>query len=71
MMKIVLVLVTLAALVLAGEHKRAGAVPEDVEITDKVYFDIAINGNKYVMHSKTQRERERERLRTHVFMSVY
>merc|ERR1712118_244930 len=42
----VFVLCTLAALVLAGEHKHALAVPDDLEITHKVYFDIGIAGSK-------------------------
>merc|ERR1711988_1899364 len=42
----VFVLCTLAALMLAGEHKQVQAVPEDLEITHKVYFDIGIAGSK-------------------------
>ena len=54
----VFVLCTLAALMLAGEHKQVQAVPEDVEITHKVYFDIGIAGSKYVMLMKRERVRE-------------
>ena len=57
----VFVLCTLAALVLAGEHKHALAVPDDLEITHKVYFDIGIAGSKYVMHTNRERMREKEK----------
>jgi len=47
MMKVfVFVLCTLAALLIAGGHKQAHAVPEDLEITHKVYFDIAVAGSR-------------------------
>ena len=63
MMKVfVFVLCTLAALLIAGGHKQAHAVPKDLEITHKVYFDIAVAGSRYVMH--TNRKGKRERLRS-------